>query len=48
MKQLIQTGIMVQIRKRQAVINRNILINGNPATTEPYIVPWLRPGNLDQ
>ena len=36
--------------QRQAVINSKKYYDqfGNPATTEPYIVPWLRPGNLDQ
>ena len=36
--------------QNQAIINSKKYFDqfGNPATTEPYIVPWLRPGNLDQ
>ena len=35
--------------KKQAELNSKLYLEkfGNPKTTEPYIVPWLRPGNLD-
>jgi hypothetical protein len=36
--------------KQQAILNSKKYFEqfGNPETTEPYLVPWFRPGNLDQ